>query len=131
MSSSDEARNNALLPKGLPNDAEAFWAANPTEITTTTKQTIKAGTTGKRLFITQAQAFNKTTTEDQILRLRHGTTDGPILHPADIADAHGDHGKMYNFDPPLVIPAGVDLDGIGVIANVGDCVVFVNGYIGT
>jgi hypothetical protein len=119
------------LPKKLPDDAVPFSAANATEITTTTKQTIKTGTAGKRLFITQAQAFNKTTTEDQILRLRHGTTDLAILHPADVADSYEKKGGMLEFDPPLVIPAGTDLDGIGVIANVGDCVVFVNGYIGT
>lgn len=119
------------LPKGLPEDATPFSAANATDITTTTKQTIRAGVGGKRKFITQAQAYNKTTTENQILRLRHGSTDLAILHPADIADAHGDHGRILNFDPPLVIPAGVDLDGIGVIADVGDCVIFVNGYEGT
>jgi hypothetical protein len=119
------------LPKGLPNDAEPFSASNATEITTTTKQTIKTAVAGKRLFITQASCFNKTTTEDQILRLRHGTTDLAILHPTDIADSHGGGGDHQTFDPPLVIPADTDLDGIGVIALVGDCVIFVNGYVGT
>ncbi len=120
------------LPKGLPEDAVPFSAMNATKIETTTKQTIKAATAGKRMFVTQAVAANETTTEDQILKLRHGTTDIAILHPADIADAPtAGHGQMYTYDPPLVIPAGVDLDGIGLIAGVGDCYIAVNGYIGT
>jgi hypothetical protein len=122
----------SLLPKGLPDDATPLGGAvNATDITTTTKQTIVTATAGKRMFITQASCYNKTTTEDQIIMLRHGTTDIAILHPADIADAYEKKGGMVTFDPPLIVPAGVDLDGIGVIALVGDCVVFVNGYSGT
>jgi hypothetical protein len=131
MSSPYTSIAGALLPKGLPDDAVPFAAVNATDITTTTKQTIKTATAGKRMFITQASCYNKTTIEDQILMLRHGTTDIAILHPVDIADSHGRAPLVRTFDPPLVIPTGVDLDGIGVIALVGDCVIDVNGYIGT
>jgi hypothetical protein len=120
-----------MLPKGLPDDAVPFAAVNATDITTTTKQTIKAATAGKRLFVTQAHAYNKTTTEDTILALRHGTTDVAILHPTDIALNIQISDAPVVFDPPIVIPANTDLDGISVIANKGDCVIFVNGYIGT
>jgi hypothetical protein len=120
-----------MLPKGLPDDAVPFAAVNATDITTTTKQTIKTATAGKRLFVTQAHAYNKTTTEDTILALRHGTTDVAILHPTDIALNIQISDAPVVFDPPIVIPANTDLDGISVIANKGDCVIFVNGYIGT
>ena len=119
------------LPKGLPDDAVPFSAVNVVDIDDAVKQTIYAGVPGKRMFITQASCYNKTTTEDQILMLRHGTTDIAILHPTDIADSHGRGGDHQTFDPPLVTPAGVDLDGIGVIATSGDCVIAVNGYYGT
>ena len=131
MSDPIQGLTQGVRPSGLPDDAEPFSAVNATDITTTTKQTIKAGVVGKKHYITQAVAYNKTTTEDQILMIRHGTTDIAILHPADVADAHGDHGKQYNFDPPLQVPAGVDVDGIGVIAAVGDCVIALNGYVGS
>jgi hypothetical protein len=117
------------LPKGLPDDAEPFSAVNATAITTTTKQTIKSGTTGKRLFITQAHAVNLTAGEVTVLALRQSTTDFAVLVPDDGADANP--SKMVTFDPPLVVPAGVDLDGISWIATVGDCHIHVNGYIGT
>ena len=131
MSSELEGIVAAMLPQGLPDDAVPFAAVNATDIETTTKQTIKAATAGKRMFVVQANSYNKTTTENQILMLRHGTTDVAILHPADIVDSHGDHGRIDRYSPPIVIPVGVDLDGIGVIANVGDCVIAVSGYIGT
>ena len=119
------------LPKGLPEDAVPFSAVNAVDITTTTKQTIKAAVAGKRMFLTQANCYNKTTTEDQILMLRHGTTDIAILHPVDVAEGSASRGDKQTFDPPLVIPTSTDLDGIGVIAAVGDCVIAVNGYYGT
>ena len=131
MSSEFKGIAAAGLPKGLPDNAVPFAAVNATDIETTTKQTIRAGVTGERMFITQASCYNMTTTEDQILMLRHGTTDVAILHPADIADGYEKNGGGVTCDPPLVIPVGVDLDGIGVIAAVGDCVIGVNGYVGT
>lgn len=117
------------LPKGLPEDAVPFSAMNSTAITTTTKQTIKAGTAGKRMFITQAHAVNLTAGEVTVLALRQGTTDFATLIPDDGSDANP--SKERKFDPPLVVPIGVDLDGISQIAAVGDCHISVNGYIGT
>jgi hypothetical protein len=117
------------LPKGLPEDAVPFAAVNATDITTTTKQTIKAAVGGKRMFITQANATNITAAEVQILALRHGTTDVALLIPSDGSDANP--SQVIRFDPPIVIPKGVDLDGIGLIAAVGDCRIAVCGYTGT
>lgn len=117
------------LPKGLPEDAVPFAAVNATDITTTTKQTIKAGVGGKRMFVTQANATNITAAEVQLLALRHGTTDVALVVPSDGGDANP--SQAYTFDPPIVIPAGVDLDGIGLIADVGDCRIAVRGYVGT
>ncbi len=131
MSSPYKGIADTGLPKGLPDDAEPFCAVNATDVTTTTKQTIKAGTAGKRLFVTEIDAYNKTTTEDQILMLRHGTTDVAMFHPLDIALDVAHPNQPKRFDPPIVIPAGVDLDVIGVIAAKGDCVMMANGYIGT
>ena len=118
------------LPKGLPENAVPFSAVNAADITDTVKQTIKTAVAGKRMFITQADAYNMTTGEDQILMIRHGTTDIAMLFPTDIADSHGQGSCKQTFDPPLVIPVSTDLDGIGVIGTAGDCVIAVVGYVG-
>lgn len=140
MSSEFKAVAANGLPKGLPEDAVQFSAMNGTLITTTTKQTIKAGTAGKRLFITQANAVNNTTGEDAVSALRHGSTDVALLLPVDAgaqinaaaaASVPGQNAGQYTYDPPIIIPAGVDLDGIGVVAALGDVTISVNGYIGT
>lgn len=120
-----------VLPKYLPDDAAPFTEVNTSDITTTTKQTIKSGVSGKCIYVTEAACYNKTTGENQILMLRHGSTDVAILHPEDIADPHGVKGGRRVFTPPIKIPVGVDLDGIGVIATVGDCVIECRGYVGT
>lgn len=119
-----------VLPKFLPDDAAPFRAVNSTDITVATKQTIKSGVSGKCIYVTEAACYNKTTTQNQILMLRHGTTDVAILHPEDIADAHGDKGGLRFFDPPIKIPVGLDLDGIGIL-SVGDCVIECGGYVGS
>lgn len=130
MSSPYTSIAGSMLPKGLPDDAVPFAAVNATDITTTTAQEIKAAVASKRHFITEATAYNMTTAEDQILMIRHGTTDIAMLFPLDVADNVGGD-RSVKFDPPLVIPTGVAISGIGVIAAVGDCVIAVNGYVGT
>jgi hypothetical protein len=130
MSSENKGIAGAMLPKCLPDDAVPFSAMNAAAITTTTKQTIKAGVTGKRMFICQASAVNLTAAEVTLLALRQGTTDFAVLVPDDGSDANPAKGPV-RFDPPLVVPAGVDLDGISMIAAVGDCHISVSGYVGT
>jgi hypothetical protein len=120
------------LPKGLPENAEPFSAVNGTDLTVAaTPQVIKAAVAGSRMFITQATAINKTTTEDAVTLLND---EDDVLHavmlPADADGVGASRDGVYTFDPPLVIAKGKALE-CTAIGDLGDVRVAVNGYTGT
>jgi len=121
------------LPNKVPSATTAFTAVNALPITTTTGVTVKTGTAAKRMYITQALAFNKTTTEDNGYLLYEATTASKVLAvlPGQDADALTAPAQMITFCPPIKTNAGKDIKCKGIIATQGDTYCFINGYIET
>jgi len=121
----------AAMPHGLPDDAVPFSAVNATKLETTTLQVIKAGAANVRMFITQIEVVNFTTTEDQVVMI--GDEDDVFIAciVAQDADALTSNPMVHNYFPPLIVAANKDLECIGLLAGVGDVHVSVNGYLGT
>jgi len=129
----EKLRARATYPPLIPTATTSFSAVNAADITTTTAVAIKAGTAGKQIYITQALAINKTTTEDNDYYLQSSATT-PVVYaviPGQDVDALEAPVQMTTFDPPIKCTAGKGVDGIGVIATQGDTRIMINGYIET
>ncbi len=105
-----------------------FSATNTADITTTTAVEIKAAVAGKRHWITGATCINKTDVETPFIGLQG---DGDVLvdvfAPGDPAIVAG--GDTHYYNPPLVIPSGEAIEGIALLAALGDCIIAVHGYV--
>lgn len=111
----------------VPSDAATFTAVNATDITTTTKQLIKAAPgAGKAIYITQAIFNNKTVAEHASLILQD-EDDVEIVHvniPVTVANI------VINFRPPVEVAANKEVEGIAV-TTLGDSTITINGFVGT
>ena len=96
-------------PKDLPDGRTNFTAINSTDITSTTEQTIKAGTTGKKMYVNSAQAVNKTAAEETTIEIGYGATPTVLacIPCANVDDARVDQPII--FAQPIEIPAGEDI----------------------
>jgi len=123
----------ALYPHKIPAGTTTFSAVNAADITTTTAIAIKAGTAAKQIYITQALAMNKTTTEDNAYYLESSETTPTVyaVIPGQDVDAVTAPLQFINFNPPIKCVAGKGVNGKGVIASVGDTRIMINGYIET
>ena len=116
-----------LKAGSIPSDAVPFYAVNASDITTTTKQLIKAGPgAGKSIYITQAIFNNKTVAEHASLILQD-EDDVEIVH-VDLPVTGTN--KVINFNPPIMVAEDKDLEGIAV-TTLGDSTIAINGFIGT
>jgi len=101
-------------------------------VTTTTAVAIKAGTSGKRLFITKISAVNKTTGEYPSLVVKTDNaspvTLGHIAPGAPTATAMKARDELV-FDPPYEVPAGEGITAETNVVTVGDSYVTAMGYI--
>jgi len=119
----------------LPVDAVPFHSFNDTDITTTSKQTIKTGTAGKAIYVKKVQLINKTPGETPTIKLQDsaGTpNEYAKIHVGGIVATGGLQGPVIEhiFDPVLELPVGLDFDGIALSA-VGDVIVNASGWVGT
>ena len=122
------ALTTAQYPVGIPSGATPFTAVSAV-ITGLTYITVKAGTAGKSMYITQILAVNKTTTEDQALNIQVGTTNIKAVVPCQDIDGLTANQQGVVFVPPLVTTAAKALRAGGMISGVGDVYCMVNGYL--
>lgn len=114
----------------LPKDATPFRAANTTDITDTTAQTIIAAPsdTAQAYYITSVAYMNRTVAEEPFIRLQD-TSDTPLrLDNAQLDAPNND--KFHSFWPPIKVATGKGINGVATSA-VGDVEIVVNGFLGT
>ncbi|MBW7990029.1 MAG: hypothetical protein FVQ84_08450 [Planctomycetes bacterium] len=126
---------DAAIPHGLPDGVpiSPMSAVNSSAITTTTGVAIKAAVAGKRHWITEAVAINEATTEDAVFAISdEDDNEYAIMAPVDADGVNNGGGAAmgkYVFNPPLVIPAGKAIEGIGKVAVLGDVWCSINGFV--
>jgi hypothetical protein len=114
--------------KGAAPPGSTPFTAVTTVITTTTAVEAKAAVTGKKHWITWAIVVNYHATEDTYINIQ-GSGDvvlASLAAPAlDLGAGHG----LHVFNPPLEVPAGEAVEGIGGLVATGDCFLTVGGYV--
>lgn len=114
----------------VPSDAVAFVSKNAAAITTTTKQTIKALTAGKAIYVKKVIIDNPTVAEAFTVVLQDSTST-PVEYSQITVPVLSSGSVEYEFKPPLEVTVGKDFDGIGLVATKGDAIITAIGWVGT